>query len=117
MGIFARCKRRRDVCGLGLCGYRGTSTAFKSGDKVTERWWHPSNLSYPTYSRLMDCSKAVVTLTGKRQGMFLIVEAPNMLTVGLAAQVIFALIPVIQVWRRKSNIRGCSCNAPPFVQM
>jgi len=36
--------------------------------------------------------------------MFLIVEAPIMLAVDLAAQVIFALIPVIQVWRRATFV-------------
>src|SRR5690242_861800 len=42
---------------IGLCSYRGASKAFASGDKVTKRWWNPSNLSYPTYSRLMDCAQ------------------------------------------------------------
>ena len=37
--LFARCQRRRDGCGLGLCGYCGASTAFASEIRVTECWW------------------------------------------------------------------------------
>jgi hypothetical protein len=66
MGIFARRQRYDDVCGLGLCGYCGASTATAG------------EIRYRTLPH-------VVRLTGERQDTFLLQRyRPDMwLNIGL----------------------------------